>query len=106
MNIRTGGITKLREWIWRTLTASGTKASPAPQTSPVEVIHITAEEYTALKERLITQLKNEFEWWDRLAECHIKCSDVDYKLRYALALWLTDEDIADLHDEADRIRNA
>lgn len=74
--------------------------------SEVEVHEITEEEYAAAKARLIALLKAEFEWWDKLADCHIKCSDLDYKLRYSLWMLLTDKDIAEIYAEAERIRNA
>lgn len=66
----------------------------------VEVYEMSEEEYEAAKARLLAQLRAIPNWQDKLADCHIKCSDIYPSLRVALWMALTREDIAELYKEA------
>lgn len=66
----------------------------------VEVHYITDEEYAAAKARLIAQLKAIPDWQSKLARCHIKCSDIDSQLRYALWMTLDCDEVIALYKEA------
>lgn len=72
----------------------------------VEVYEITEEEWAAHKARVLAELKALPEWWNKLAECHVKCSDFELKLAHALWFDFSKEEIAEIYAEAERIRNA
>lgn len=66
----------------------------------VEVYEISDEEFAAAKARLIAQLKAIPGWQSKLARCHIKCSDIDVQLRYALWMTLDCDEVIALYKEA------
>lgn len=68
----------------------------------VEVHYMDAEEWEAVKARLLAQLKAIPNWQSKLATCHIKCSDIYPPLRVALWMNLNKEEIAELYKEAGR----
>lgn len=70
-----------------------------------EVYEITEEEYAVIKAKAIAELKDIPEWWDKLGDCHIKCSDFDHRLAVHLWMILDKDDLDELYAEAERIRN-
>lgn len=67
-------------------------------------IEVTPEEYDEIKAMLIARLKAIPQWYEKLADCHIKCSDIYPSLRVALWMNLTDDEIAALYEEAEHER--
>lgn len=74
----------------------------------VEIIEISEEAWVELKAKVLAELKAIPEWWDKLAECHVKCSRDEIGTRLAYQLWFifSSAEIAELYAEAERIRNA
>lgn len=68
--------------------------------SEIEYYEISEEECEAVNARLIGQLKAYPDWYNRLADCHIKCSDIRSTLAVALWMSLDDAEVDALYAEA------
>lgn len=73
----------------------------------VKIYRISAEEWAEHKAEILAELRAMPEWWNKLADCHVKCSmDEIGKLAHSLWFDFTDEEIVEIYAEAERIRNA
>lgn len=65
----------------------------------VEVFEISEEEYREIVRKALEKFKALPDWKDRLAVCHLKCSD--YPDAHHLATLLSDPEVGELYREAD-----
>lgn len=68
--------------------------------SDVEVYEMSEDEWEAAKRQLLAQLKEIPDWHTKLADCHIKCSNINKSLAVALWMTLDDNEVKALYQEA------